>query len=203
MISKFFRTERGRQRRLGTPLAPYIDGYLVHRRGQGYAHRTLDTELQWLTGFGEYLRERTLNPEGLSESVSEEFVEYYRSRPPRPGRKPKAIGGARATGLRSSLREFLAYLRSIGVAQPAMVGATTRNDGALEDYLSFLRVHRGLMDGTIRKHRYWCERRRGAVRSAVQAVARLESTAIAPANLEAWALAGTRTSDGPPRNARE
>jgi integrase len=154
MLNKFFQTQRGRQRHLNTPLAPYLDGYLLHRYEQGHAHSTLAADLKWITAFGEYVKQRKLSPAAaLTERGLERFVEHYRRHPRRFGPRRKAASWR----ARNSLRSFLAYLRAAGLAQPAVVdGTDTAHDSIIAEYLSFLRVHRGFIGTTIEQRQRYC-----------------------------------------------
>lgn len=159
MLRDFVRTDAGRKRHLRTPIGPYLDGYLSGRLEQGFARATVHSDLLWATAFGEYLAQ--VGEDAVSkidESTLRQFVEHYRSHPRGSGPRRWIQGGSRSLGEAAigSVRALLAYLREIQAvpAAPAAIHATPYDD-VLEEYLSFLRNHRGFADLTIDFHRRW------------------------------------------------
>jgi site-specific recombinase XerD len=157
MLSNFVWTEDGRRRHLATPIGPHLDGYLAHRRAQGFATATMAGDLKWATAFGEYLAEvgRTVG-DLLEERDLDAFEAHYRAHPRRsgPGRSKRGGSVALGEGLRGSTRALLAYLRAIGAITSVDTATASRPfDGALSEYLAFLRTHRGLADLTVEQHR--------------------------------------------------
>lgn len=159
MLSTFVRTERGCQRHLGTPFGPFLDGYLRHRHAQGFANTTIASDLKWATSFGEYLVGTGAVVADLDEPMLDAFCADYRAHPRCRG--PKRVQSGGSTSLRESLlgsvRALLAYLRSIGTVPPAVVsgGVPAPYGAVLEDYLSFLRQHRGFAPRTVDQHQRW------------------------------------------------
>ena len=156
MLSNFVWTEDGRRRHLATPLGPYLDGYLAHRGAQGFATATMAGDLKWATAFGEYLSEVGRDVADLDEHDINVFEVHYRAHPRCSGPGRSKLGGGAALGesLRGSTRALLTYLRSIGAISSAGTrDAYTPFDSALEEYLAFLRTHRGFANITVEQHR--------------------------------------------------
>ena len=158
MLSTIVRTEAGRRRHLATPLGPYLDGFLSERLQQGFAVPSIAANLKWVTSFGEFLAERQTAVADLHEADLEAFAEHYRGHSRRCGPRRGVPQGSTSLmeALRGSLRPLLAYLRATGVTSPAVSDAeVTPYDGALAEYLAFLRVHRGFAELTIEQHGRW------------------------------------------------
>ena len=158
MLSTIVRTEAGRRRHLATPLGPYLDGFLSERLQQGFAVPSIAANLKWVTSFGEFLAERHTAVADLHEADLEAFAEHYRGHSRRCGPRRGVPQGSTSLmeALRGSLRPLLAYLRATGVTSPAVSDAeVTPYDGALAEYLAFLRVHRGFAELTIEQHGRW------------------------------------------------
>lgn len=158
MLSDFIQTERGRCRHLGTPLGPYLDGYLSYRRARGFATATIVANLKWATAFGEYLAEQGLTTlVDLGAPAVEAFVEHYRSDTRRCGPARRAPRGSTSLieAIRGSLRSLIDYLRGIG-AVPALASRVSPPfEATVIEYLSFLHEHRGFAALTIAQHRRW------------------------------------------------
>jgi len=158
MLSKFVQTKRARRRHLRTPFGPYLDGYLSHRRAQGFATATLAANLKWVTAFGEYVAEQgPTTLAGLGEPVVDGFVEHYRSHSRRCGPARRTATGSTSLieALRGSLRSLFAYLGTVGVVPPAAADVGPLHQETLAAYLSFLREHRGFAKLTLDQHRRW------------------------------------------------
>lgn len=159
MLRTFVSTEGGIRRHLATPIGPYLDGYLSHLHAQGFASDTMHSALLHVTAFGEYLAgEGIQSVAEIDPSTLDAFVEKYRSDPRGKGKKRRTACGSEsiAEGLRGSLRGLLTYLQRIGAMPPSSPATTAIPYGAvLEEYLAFLRVHRGFADLTVEQHRRW------------------------------------------------
>lgn len=157
MLKDFIHTDAGRRRHLETPIGPYLDGYLQSRLGRGFAKATVRTDLLWATAFGEYLAEADLRQlDDVDESTLSQFVQRYQARPRRTGMKRRVAGGSTslAESAIGSVRALLAYLREVD-AVPAPPPPTNSYAAVLDEYLSFLRHHRGFADITVEQHRRW------------------------------------------------
>lgn len=157
MLSDFIKSDQGRSRYKATPFGELLDGFIAHRRSQGFASGSTRTALHHVTAFGEYLLTKGIDSASeIDESDLDAFVESYRSAPRRSGTKRQAPKGSVSMleTLRGDLRNLLAYLRGIGIVSPL---ATVRIPGEdlVEDYLSFLRIHRGFAQKTLDLHRRW------------------------------------------------
>ncbi len=157
MLSDFITTAEGRRRYLATPFGDYLDGYLDHLDTQGFKASTVYGHIKDITIFGEFLVDEGLNTAGgIEESTIESFVAHYLSVPRRcgPPRSCRRSSEWISETLRGSLRRFLAYLRELGVTSPRpALDDNTPHDGALDQYVAFLRDHRGFSETTIEQHR--------------------------------------------------
>ena len=157
MLQDFIRTAEGRHRYLATPLGSHLDGYLAHLEAQGFKASTAYGHIQDITAFGEHLSAKGVGSASLiDESAIEVFVAHYVSVPRRAGPPRACRRSAEWIGesLRGCLRRFLAYLRDRGVAPPRpTLDERTPYDDVLDEYLSFLREHRGFSETTIEQHR--------------------------------------------------
>jgi len=196
MLSKFIQTERARQRHLGTPFGPYLDGYLSHRRMHGFATATIAGDLKWVTVFGEFVAEQGLTTLAeLAEPRIDAFVEYYRSHPRRcgPSRSTPKGSASLIESLRGSLRSLLSYLRGIGATPSSAVRVSHPHEALLIEYLSFLREHRGFSPHTIDQHRRWSARFFESLASRSPSV---DLSALTCADAEATVIAVGRALGG-------
>lgn len=157
MLNDFIKTAHGRRRHLATPLGEHLDGYLAHLAARGFKTSTMYTHLKDVTAFGEYLVSEAIDSAAaIDESTIEAFVEWYLSTPRRTGPPRGSDRSAEWIGetLRGSLRRLLGYLRERGKA-PRLQASEGRTpyDDELEEYLSFLREHRGFSETTVEQHR--------------------------------------------------
>ena len=157
MLSDVIKTAEGRARYLATPFGPHLDGYLAYLTERGFKESTKYGHLKDITAFGEYLLGKGVDTaNGVDEPVVEEFVADYLSIPRKCGPPRSCRRSAEWIGetLRGSLRRFLGYLRNTGVLpKPGVPVRTTPYDKAFEDYVSFLRDHRGFAEITLAQHR--------------------------------------------------
>ena len=157
MLNDFIKSDQGRSRYLSTPFGEFLDGYIAQRRGQGFAFATIQTALQHVTAFGEYLLEGGIDRvSGIDESHVEAFVNDYRRAPRGRGTKRQTPEGSHSIveSLRADLRSLLAYLRSVD-AVSSVNRIRTPRDKLVDDYVSFLRVHRGFAQLTLDQHQRW------------------------------------------------
>lgn len=155
MLKEMVATERSRSYHLNTPLGPYLDGYLSMLAKQGFARITIHDNLYIATSFGRYLVQHDISLREISESDRENFIQWYHSSPRQRGKKRKKAL-SRRKHLNATVRKLCAYLRDIGVI-PCSSEAQNRipHEDILEEYLYFLRIHGGLRDKSIKRHRYW------------------------------------------------
>lgn len=157
MLSDFITSDLGLSRYLKTPFGKFLDGFIAHRYSQGFTSGTTRTALQHVTAFGEYLKKKGIESvSGVDEPDIEAFVKNYRSKPRRCGTKRRTPKGsvALAEHLRGDLRNLLVYLRGIGIITRVSRERIPGED-IVENYLSFLHVHRGFAQETLDLHRRW------------------------------------------------
>ncbi len=121
------------------PLATHIDDFVQHISSIGYAPRTLRGIVAGAIRFGEFLSSRkvhdlrNLRPE--DEQAFLELQPYCLSRGKYHFRSSRALGGA---------RHLVGYLRSVGVVPPKPPPPSPIFAPLLEEWLTFLKHHRGL-----------------------------------------------------------
>lgn len=155
MLRNYFRTAAGQARHLHSPIGPYLEGYCADLERQGFARATVHTDLKVATAFGEYLKFREKQLPDLSPGEITGFVQWYRSFPRRFGPRRATAGGSLALmeSLRGKVRKLLRYLRSVEAVPPEDERpATIAHQEVLDQYLEFLRVHRGFATRTIAIH---------------------------------------------------
>lgn len=155
MLRNYLRTRAGQARHLRSPIGPYLDGYCADLERQGFARATVFDDLKVATAFGEYLHSCGKRPADLSNGDITGFIEWYRSMPRRFGPRRATPGGSVSLveSLRGSVRKLLRYLRSVGAVPPEDERpAIVPHQEVLDDYLHFLRVHRGFAPRTIALH---------------------------------------------------
>ena len=158
MVREIIQTEKGRNRHLNTPISPYLDGYLGDLDRQGFATSTIHYDLCYVTRFGEYLVQHNIEIRDINELEIERFMQWYRSSRQNNEIKHPLSRDYNSTvkSLKGSIRKLLAYLRNIGeISPPSDSVAKIPTQEILDEYLSFLHVHRGLADSTIENHRRW------------------------------------------------
>lgn len=146
LVSMFPRGSAYRADVLQGPLGPYIDGFIDSVSQRGYTQGSLRSLIQGAVYFGRYLAN-----EGLRDlrTVDDRHVRAYiaTTRVQRHGKYRFHVApGARAAP------HVLRYLRQIGVASPASP-PVRRFTALLEEWLSFLRMHRGLAEKSLQIYR--------------------------------------------------
>lgn len=157
MLGQFLKTDPALSRYRAAPFGPFLDGYIKARLEKGFAKPTLRRALQIITAFGEHLT--ALGVESVSdldESYCDAFIDHYRSHARSAGTKRRSPRGSVSLKevLRGSLRGLLAHLRGIGAIK-SLQEASTPHSELVEEYVEFLRRHRGFADLTVAQHRNW------------------------------------------------
>lgn len=155
MLRDYLRTSAAQARHLRTPIGPYLDGYCADLERQGFARATVYSDLKLATAFGEYLRCCEKRVADLGDGHITGFVQWYGAMPRRFGPRRATPGGSvsLADSLRGSVRKLLRYLRFVGVVPPKDERpATVPHREVLDEYLQFLKVHRGFAANTIALH---------------------------------------------------
>jgi integrase/recombinase XerD len=119
-----------------------------HLSERGYKKKTCDQYLSMCRKFSEYLGAAGIDLGKVHERDVESFLSR-RVACGRRGRRPRRL----KEFWRSPLSLFLDHLRARGVLPPAPPPATATLIPELEDYLAFLREHRGLCERTVDRHR--------------------------------------------------
>lgn len=153
MLKEIIAMERTLRYHLNTPVGPYLEGYLCDLAKQGFATITIHGELPKVTAFGQYLVQHNISLSEVTDSDRERFVHWYHSSPRHYGTKRKREL-SRRKHLNATIRKLFGYLRNIGVILPSPKIRIPHED-ILNEYLSFLRIHRGLVDSGIKRHRCW------------------------------------------------
>jgi site-specific recombinase XerD len=127
------------------PLGPYIDGFIDSASQVGYTPGSLKALIQGAIYFSRYLvRKRLTDLIRLRDQHVWDFVASTPIRITR-GRYPMHVSpAARAAP------HVLRYLRQIGVAPLPTTPPQPRFGPLLEEWLSFLRKHRGLTEESVR-----------------------------------------------------
>ena len=160
MVRKIIKKEKRLDRHLNTPFSPYLDGYLAGLAKQGFATSTIHYDLCNVTRFGEYLVQQNIKIRDINKFELERFVQWYRSlRQSQKIKHPLSRDyNSTINSLKGSIRKLLVYLRNIGeISPPSYTEVRIPNQEIFNEYLSFLRVHRGLADSTIENHRRWAK----------------------------------------------
>jgi site-specific recombinase XerD len=140
--SMFFRRPKYRAGVLEGPLGPYIDGFIASVFQVGYTPGSLRSLVLGAVNFGRYLAKMQLcDLRKLRDKHVRDYIAT--TRPQRHGKYCFHVSpGARAAP------HVLRYLRRLGVALAA--GPPSRQFPILEEWLTFLRDHRGLAEKSLR-----------------------------------------------------
>lgn len=149
MLNKFRTRAIGLRGYQSSTLSPHIDGYLDWMVDRGYSRTTLHGYLGHLRAFAVFQKVKRIKLADLNESHVARFQCWYKksySGPfPRRTSCPRRIGQPQSAAVNS----ILAYLRIKGfVHEPASADLPIVND-----YIQYLRVHRGLSEQTLCGHR--------------------------------------------------
>lgn len=125
--------------RVTGPLAPYAGGFRQELSGLGYRPNAACSQLQLMAHLSRWLEATAGTVGGLTPARSVEFLAHRRAEGYTLWLSPKALA------------PLLGFLRGIGVVPVAPVRAVPAGEveRCLADYQGYLRVERGLTDGTI------------------------------------------------------
>jgi site-specific recombinase XerD len=104
---------------------------------RGYAPKTIQAKVLGLRAFKGWLAERPVALDAIDEGTIAAFLQTRRGGPARHGR---------------ALWDFLAHLRTAGLAAPLPVAPPSRVDELVERYERHLRIERGVCQATIDTH---------------------------------------------------
>ena len=130
------------------PLRQYLDDFVHSASTVGYTPASLRDLVRGAIHFGEFLQERGL---GDARDLRTEDVEAFIATQPLRRFYGKYYYPT-SRGVRSA-RYLLRYLRSRGIAKPAQPPPQPIYEDLLEEWLTFLRDHRGLAPGSLAIYR--------------------------------------------------
>lgn len=126
------------------PLSPWIDQFAADLAAQRYTPLTIEGSTASARHFAAWLGSAGIPIDLVDDDVVRRFAEH-RCRCPGTRRWPRISPKySRRAG------QFVAFLQRTGVAQPPLKVASRYP--VLDDYQSWLRVHRGLSERTIARH---------------------------------------------------
>ena len=131
----------------GSPLGPYLDGFIAWAEDQAFSPVTVRHMALGAVRFARFLVGKGVtDARCLTQGHVDEFISglprYCQGRYIRPA--PNIAGAA---------RKMLLYLRGLGVS-PSSAPQPPVFAPLLDEWLTFLRKHRGLSDGTLGGYRY-------------------------------------------------
>lgn len=151
MLNEFRSRKIGLEGYQSSALEPHIDNYLKWMTERGYSRVTLHGYLGHLRAFTAFQKEKRIKLAEISDSHITAFQNWYPKsyQGPFPRRKlyPHKIRIPQSAAVKS----LLAYLRCNG--QISERKAVDSDSLIVSNYIHFLRVHRGLAEGTISNHR--------------------------------------------------
>lgn len=154
MIEQFFRQPATAERHRAVPLVgPYLDDLAGQLAALGYARISVRRYLYACGEFGRFLAERGIELRDLSEAHVETFLHAVASERTWRGMRVDEAGAVHER--RRPLALLLERLRIAGVvvtAAPARARVEPTQARLLEDYLAFLRHHRGIGEATVGQH---------------------------------------------------
>ena len=158
MLKKIIMTERGLSRHRTTYFAPYIEDVLSDLERQGYTKKSMYLHLWCIKTFGEYLTERNIKICDLQINDLEDFIQWYLSKPRCVEKKRTHDRESRSLSksMKGYIRNLYAYLQNRGII--TLLSEDLKQipyQDILDQYISFLRNHRGLADSTIKNHHRW------------------------------------------------
>jgi integrase/recombinase XerD len=132
--------------RVRGPLAPVAAGLSVELLERGYSPSRVRARLRLILELSWWMAQREIGLAELNASVLEELLAEVRADPHGPGCRWVSP---------FSERDVLAYLRGLGIIEPAAVPVPTQLDLIVERFIAYLARERGV---TNRTSVYWYER---------------------------------------------
>ena len=132
--------------RVGGPLAPVATGLSVELRERGYSSSRVRARLRLVLELSWWMAQREIGLAELNASVLEELLAEARADPHGPGCRWLSP---------FSERDVLAYLRELGIVEPAVVPVPTQVDLLVARLIEYLARERGT---TNRTSVYWYAR---------------------------------------------
>lgn len=124
---------------IDNPLGTYMKQFQTHLESQFYRSTTIVQYNECITALGNQMKAINMSPETLNEDTGAELI------------AKAGLPSYRSTHDRFIVRNFVGFLRSLGIAAPS--ADVTPVDGARQqlrgDYESYLRRQRGLSERTI------------------------------------------------------
>jgi integrase/recombinase XerD len=130
------------------PLGPYLEGFLDYLAPVGYRRGSLANLMRGALQYSRVLAQLGLTDVG---SLTDQHVRDFVASTP-----VQLIRGKYPTHNSQAARaapRMLSYLRTIGVVPPALPPPAPPWAPLLEEWLSFLRLHRGLTEGSLANRR--------------------------------------------------
>lgn len=161
MLEEVLITQKARNRHLGTPVGPYLDGFIGYLIDQGYSPVSILTKLRIATDFGKYLIAHAIdNLSEISDVDNDLFVEWYCASSRRYGPKRSSHIGSESLHqlLKGSLRKLFTFMRKVGAIPKIPVEQVRVPHGdVLNEYAHFLKEHRGFAVRTVEIHCRWAK----------------------------------------------
>lgn len=166
--------------RMAGPLTPYVEGFEAELFGLGYSRGSVAHQLRLMARLDGWLAELGLETLDLSAGVVERFMALRRA------------AGEHLRTVRA-LAPLLAYLRRLGAVpgEPAAAPASPVEQ-LLERYRRYLRVERGLAQGTVNGYVVIARQ----FFDAAPGVAASDLAALGPQDVTAFVVAACRTRRG-------
>ena len=126
----------------------HLDFFINWMRAHGYAHRTMLSNIECVTNFGEYLEQRDFSSfKQLEGEEGQTILVAYR----------RYCKANRHWDTNSGLRLFIRALEDSGVLRN-LLSKSSSLSYHIEQYADFLLSQRGLSESTIYRHTYWTEK---------------------------------------------
>lgn len=138
MLTDYFSAPSALARHRNTAFGGYLDGFAAWLADQGYKGEKIRVAIQNVTALGLWLPDNV-----ASQMLDENVLGRYDAHLRRIGRFKHASG--RYFSFSTGPRQFLKYLRTIGIAPPPRVELSP----LVEEFAGWLRTHRGAVPGTI------------------------------------------------------
>lgn len=132
------------------PLSSWIDHFAADLAAQRYASLTIEGYTASARHFATWLCRAGISVDAIDDEVVRRFSEHRCLCP--GGRRWRSVSG----DYWRRARRFVGFLRQVGVVRPPLEKASPFP--LLDDYRSWLGVHRGLSERTIARHLYHLHR---------------------------------------------
>ena len=148
MGENFFSSPAIEARHRNGPLGAHLDFFISWMQEHGYSHRTILSNIESVTKFGEYLEQRDFSSiKQLEGEEGQILLGTYR----------QYCKANRHWDTNSGIRLYIRVLEDSGV----LINSTSRSSSLschTEQYVDFLSNQRGLSEISIHRHIYWTEK---------------------------------------------